>query len=211
MTGVRKRQLDDLLRALGSDVTSDQAEIDRSTVQLGYDLGQLHYSLPNRTSTKCWIHLIPSAAAAQFSGIDLTPIRGMWVRKLTGFGGNMLVNVYYSPGQPAMAANDALAAQSINVTTPEGSDFPVLPAGLNGYALSDVTVPATVGAPTLFSAAQLGRYAGARSGMFLGANTLALEDMWIPPGASLEVSCGVANTVISVQFQLEFPTEVGFA
>lgn len=211
MTSVRKRTYDDLVRALGADATEFQPEIDASSLSLGYQVADVGFSLPNRSSIKCWLHLIPSINAAQFSSMDFTPAQGMWVRYLNGFGGNMLVNLFNSPGQPAYAVNDSLAGISTVTSTPEGSDYPVPPVGTNGISLDQLVVGANLGAPQLFTQIQVGRLAAGRTGIFFPANSPAgLLDLWVPPLSTLEISSGTANQAISVQLQLEFPAPTVF-
>lgn len=211
-TSVRKRILDDLVRALGEDATQFQPDLDSAIVTLGYQVADLSFSTANRTSIKVWLHVIPTINVAQFSCMDFTPLRGMWVRVLAGFGGNMIVNLFNTPGQPAYAANDSLAGNSVVLSCPtESSDFPVPPVGLTGFALSDLIVGATPGAPNLFQQVQIGRLAAARTGAFLPANVASnFVDLWVPPLWTLEVSSGTANQAISVQMQLEFPAETLF-
>jgi hypothetical protein len=207
MPTTRGRNLDDLLRTLGSDQTQEQPLIDAKDIDLAYQVGDLSFSVGARSSAKVMMHLIPSSLAAQFSGFDLTPRLGMWVRKLVVPAGtaNCIVQIVPGVSFSAMAVNDALTGFPVILGLPESSEF----NQQTNVSLNQVTTP-TAGFPQIFAAAQVGRFAAGQTGVFYPAGVEPLVDLWIPPMNTLEVSATTAAAVISVQLQLEITAEYLF-
>lgn len=204
MPGVRGRQLDDLLRSLGSDQTEAQPVVARNDAGVNYTLDQLQFSVPPRSHSRLMMHLIPSAGAAQFSGFDLVPRLGMWVRSMTIFGSNSLFNLVPNAAFTVVTVADALATFPALLSLPESSEYNQQTTNLG--QLVGIAAPTY---PNVFLAAQVGRYAAAQTGLFAPAGVI-YRDFWVPPYTALEVSNGVANTTVSVQLEIELIAEYQF-
>lgn len=199
------RILDRVLRALGADVVALQPNVGADQIALVSVIDQLQFASGNRASMKAWWTAIPSIAAAQFSCIEIQPLRGMWVREITNTGASPANMALRGGGLSALAAADNLALSPLVLSRPDGSDF-----AQRDTTVSQVIPPGTDGYPILANW-QLGRTAAALTGIFFaGGGVIRFNDLWCPPMSVFAVTCPSANTTIAVALELEFPADVVF-
>lgn len=200
------RLLDRLFRALGADQTARTASVQSDQVLATYQIDDLKYSLPNATSTRLSMSLIPSSAAGVYSFFELIPKFGCWVRAAWGTAGNWSLGKHLG-ALSGITVADALNGISVLVATPYGGDFKP-----GSAALSQLVDPGTSGYPTLFSAAQVGRGGVGLPGVLIVANDPQRHvPFWVNPGEVFRGYATAVNTVIVCKLDLEFPSENNFA
>ena len=209
--GQRTRRFDSVLEMTGGDPGQVQPNVDASAIGLTYQADDWTYSLPPRTRGRLWLSLVPSIAAAQFSGFELMPAVGCWIREIEFLGaGNCTMHAWMGGVLSAMAANDNLLTIAAPFAAPDSSDVQQFGGIAFQPYLGQVTFPGQAGIPfpTLFSFAQVGRFGAAQNGLFcFGGGATVFTDFWLAPGSILQVAAVLANTGIAVRIQLDFPAD----
>lgn len=207
-SGQRRRRLDPVLEMLGGDPTQFQPDVGSGIIDLTYQVDDLTFSSPPRTHGRSWAILIPSAAAAQFSGFELIPRLGCWIRKMSFNGaGNATVHSWPGGSLGAMAANDPLGTFAFPLAPPESSDALQFGGAVFAPFLNQVSNAPSQGFPLLFSGAQAGRFPASNSGMTCFTGATVLSDFWLNAGSMLQCTAVNANTVIAVQLEIEWPAD----